>query len=120
MLFQLFVPHEAPPNRPLVNAIAVHERALEIATLATLNRRCSGKLMLRLELSPKNLRGLSHREWEMQTNTNAVLIETVSPMHGPIRGKATEKLILDAKDEFELMAARAGRALLPIQKRLAI
>lgn len=103
-------PHEAPPNRPLVNSIAAHQDALDIASLSTLNMEMFWDVNVRLEISPVNLRGLSHREWGDATDTNAVLIETVSPMHGPIRGKATEKLILDAKDEFELMAANAGRA----------
>ncbi len=102
--------HEAPPNRPLVNAIAVHEKALELASLANLNMEMFWNTMVRLELSPVNLRGLSHREWGDNSETFPGLIETCSPMHGPLRGKSTEKLVLDAKDEFELMAAKAGRS----------
>ena len=106
-------PHEAPPNRPLVGAIAAHERAMDLATISVLNLEAIWGVNVRLEISPKNLRGLSHREWGDYTDTLAVLIETPSPMHGPLRGKSTEKLILDAIDEFELQAGRAGRHFMP-------
>jgi len=102
-------PHEAPPDRPLVGAICAHERAMDVATLSVLNMETQWGVRVRLEKSPKNLHGLSHREWGDNSNTLAMLVETPSPMHGPIRGKATEKLLLDAQDELELRAAAAGR-----------
>ena len=100
--------HEAPPDRPLVNAISAHERAMDVAALAVMILQGDG-IDIRLEASPKDLHGLSHREWGDYTKAQAILMETPSPMHGPIRGKATEKLLLDAKDEFELRAAKMGR-----------
>jgi hypothetical protein len=102
-------PHEAPPDRTLVGAICAHERALDVATLSVLNMEAIWDVRVRLEVSPKNLRGISHREWGDHSDTLAMLIENPSPMHGPIRGKATEKLLLDAIDEFELRATKAGR-----------
>lgn len=101
--------HEAPADRTLVNAMAVHENATDIATIALLNMELFWNAKVRLELSPKNLHAISHREWGDYTGTAAVLIETCSPLHGPVRGKATEWLALTSKDEFELMAGKAGR-----------
>jgi len=106
-------PHEAPPDRPLVGAIAAHQRALDVATISVLNMEAVWGVNVRLEVSPKNLHGLSHREWGDYSDTLAMLIETPSPMHGPIRGKATEKLLLDGIDELELRAAKAGRTFMP-------
>ncbi|MCJ7617139.1 MAG: hypothetical protein MUO43_11450 [Desulfobacterales bacterium] len=102
-------PHESPPDRPAVGAIVAHQRALDVATISVLNMEAFWDVKVRLEASPTNLHGLSHREWGDYSDTLAMLIETPSPMHGPIRGKATEKLLLDAIDELELRAAKAGR-----------
>lgn len=110
-------PHEAPPDRPLVSAICAHERAVDVATLSVINMEAIWGVRVRLEMSPKNLRALSHREWGDHSDTLAMLIETPSPMHGPIRGKATEKLLLDAIDELELRAAKAGRVFCPYDEK---
>ena len=119
-------PHEAPPDRPLVNAMAAHQKAVDLASMAILNMEMNWNVNIRLEISPENLHGISHREWGDYTDALAMLHETASPMHGPIRGKATEKLILDAIDELELMAAQAGRVFTeytedgwPISRRIA-
>jgi hypothetical protein len=100
--------HEAPPDRPLVNAMAVHERAMELASTAILNLELEG-IKMRLEQSPKNLRGLSHREIGDSTQAKAILIETQSPYHGPLRGRNDEKALLTAKDEFLVLASKMGR-----------
>ncbi len=100
--------HEAPPDRPLVNAFAVHERAAEVASLAILNLEAQG-IMLRLEMSPKHLRGLSHREIGDYTKTMAILMETQSPYHGPLRGRGDEASLLTARDPFLVLASNMGR-----------
>jgi predicted deacylase len=100
--------HEAPPDRPLVNAMAVHERAKALASVAILNLELQG-IKMRLEISPKHLRGLSHREIGDYTQALAVLMETQSPYHGPLRGRSDEKSLLTAKDEFLVLASRMGR-----------
>jgi hypothetical protein len=100
--------HEAPPDRPLVNAMAVHERAMKLASTAILNLELQG-IKMRLEQSPKNLRGLSHREIGDSTQAMAILIETQSPYHGPLRGRNDEKSLLTAKDEFLVLASKMGR-----------
>ncbi len=100
--------HEAPPDRPLVNAFAVHERAADLASLAILNLEAHG-IKVRLEMSPKFLRGLSHREVGDHTQALAILMETFSPYHGPLRGRADEKNLLTAKDPFLVLASNMGR-----------
>jgi len=100
--------HEAPPDRPLVNAFAVHERAAELASLAILNLEAQG-IKMRLEMSPKYLRGLSHREIGDHSDALAILIETQSPYHGPLRGRADEANLLSAKDPFLVLASKMGR-----------
>jgi hypothetical protein len=100
--------HEAPPDRPLCNAFAVHERAAELASLAILNLESQG-IKMRLEMSPKFLRGLSHREIGDHTEALALLFETQSPYHGPLRGRADEANLLTAKDPFLVLASKMGR-----------
>jgi len=100
--------HEAPPDRPLCNAFAVHERAAELASLAILNLESQG-IKMRLEMSPKYLRGLSHREIGDHSDAMALLFETQSPYHGPLRGRADEANLLTAKDPFLVLASKMGR-----------
>ena len=100
--------HEAPPDRPLCNAFAIHERAAELASLAILNLEAQG-IKVRLEMSPKYLRGLSHREIGDHTQALAILMETQSPYHGPLRGRADEANLLTAKDQFLVLASKMGR-----------
>lgn len=100
--------HEAPPDRPLVNAFAVHERALKLASVAILNLEMQG-VKVRLEVSPKFLRGLSHREIGDHTQALAILMETQSPYHGPLRGRNDEKNLLTAQDPFLVLASNMGR-----------
>jgi hypothetical protein len=100
--------HEAPPDRPLVNAFAIHERAADLASLAILNLEAQG-IRVRLEMSPKYLRGLSHREIGDHTQAMAMLMEAQSPYHGPLRGRADEANLLTAKDPFLVLASDMGR-----------
>lgn len=99
--------HEAPPDRPLINAMAVHPKGMAVATLALLNLELQG-IKVRLEVSPPQFRGLSHREIPEFTQAMAMLHETNSPLHGALRGRATEDLLVTAKDEFLVFASRAG------------
>ncbi|HHY46225.1 MAG TPA: succinylglutamate desuccinylase/aspartoacylase [Firmicutes bacterium] len=116
--------HEAPPCRPLVNAICAHERAMDLSAYVTVLLEEQG-IKIRLEASPKNLRGLSHREWGDSTDTMALLMETTSPMHGPLHGPATVDLLLTAKDDVYVWASKLGRTVqkhtergVPIEERV--
>jgi hypothetical protein len=104
--------HEARPMNPIVNCVIFHERAQEIATMGSIDLEMVG-IKLRLEPSPKNLRGMSHRELGDHTSTLALLLETANPIMDRLHGRTSERLILDGKDEFFLRAARNGLLYVP-------
>jgi len=104
--------HEARPMNPIVNCVIFHERAQEIATMASIDLEAEG-VKLRLEPSPKNLHGMSHRELGDHTETSALLLETANPIMDRLHGKTSARLILDGKDEFFRQAARAGLLYVP-------
>jgi len=104
--------HEARPMNPIVNCAIFHERAQEVATMAAIDLEMEG-IKLRLEPSPKNLRGMSHRELGDHTATTAVLFESANPIMDRLHGRATEQMILDGKDEFFRRAARNGLLYVP-------
>lgn len=107
--------HESPPDRPAINSMTAHERAMPIAAYAlTLLEEID--VNIRLEASPKNLRGLSHREWGDHTQTLAILLESCNPMHGPLHGPATADLLLTAKDDMYVWASKLKRTVIPHPK----
>ena len=89
--------HEAPPEKPLVDAMAVHQRALDLASWVAMGLETKG-LPMRVELSPLGLHGFSHRELGDHANTLAILTETSNPSQGAIRGRTDEELVLTGKD----------------------
>ncbi len=99
--------HEARPMNPIVNCVIFHERAREIASLGSIDLESAG-VKLRLEPSPQNLHGMSHRELGDHTDTTALLMETANPIQDRLHGRTSEQLILDGRDDFFLQAARRG------------
>lgn len=104
--------HEASPEYPVVEAIVAHEKSMELAAVVTMELLSMG-IEMRLEPSPKNLRGLSHREWGDSTNTLPILMETANPSQGRLRGRTDETLVLKGKDKAYLKAAGLGRLFVP-------
>ena len=104
--------HEASPEYPVVDAIVAHERAMELAAMVTMELEFEG-VPIRLEPSPVNLRGLSHREWGDQADVLAILMETCNASAGRFRGKTDEALILDGEDKAYDKAAGLGRLYVP-------
>lgn len=116
--------HESPICRPAVNSITAHETAMGLSAYVVLMLE-DEDIRIRLEASPKNLHGLSHREWGDATGTMSVLLESVNLMHGPLHGPATVDLLLTDKDDMYLWASRIGRTVIklpeggvPIQERV--
>jgi predicted deacylase len=107
--------HESSPEYPVINALVFHEASAETAALAQMNLQAEG-VELRLEASPPNLRGLSHREWGDEGGIHAVLIETPNPSQGRLKGKTTAELVVDGKDKDYLKAARLGMLFIPYTK----
>lgn len=117
--------HEASPEYPVVEAIVAHEKSMELAAVATMELLALG-IDMRLEPSPKNLRGLSHREWGDSTETLPILMETANPSQGRLRGRTDEALVLGGKDKAYVKAAGLGRLFVnygesgkPIDQRVA-
>ena len=104
--------HESAPEYPVINAIVFHERSAELAALAKLGMEAEG-FDIRLEASPPNLRGLSHREWGDYAGIHALLIETPNAAHGRLKGRPTPDLIVQGRDKFYVRAAKLGRLFVP-------
>ncbi|MEG0127295.1 MAG: deacylase, partial [Clostridia bacterium] len=57
-----FDAHEAAVMYPVVETFVAHDRALDIAMMASMSMSAE-QYYMKCEASPKTLRGLSHREW---------------------------------------------------------
>ena len=96
----------------LFRSMVAHERAMELAAMVTMELEFEG-IPMRLEPSPKNLRGLSHREWGDNADVLAILLETSNPSAGRFRGRTDEALILTGEDKAYQKAAGLGRLYVP-------
>lgn len=105
--------HEAEPMYPIINTIVAHERSMDVGLMAAMNLAAFEEIQIGNEPSPVNLHGLSHRELGDHTDTLALLAETGNPIQDPSRGRTSERLILEGKDEFLLRAARQGLLFIP-------
>ena len=106
--------HEASPEYPVVEAMVADERGMELAAMVTMELEFEG-IPMRLEPSPKNLRGLNHREWGENADVLGMLLETTNPSAGRFRGKTDEALILTGADKAYVKAAGLGRLYVPYE-----
>lgn len=104
--------HEASPEYPVVDAIVAHERSMELAAAVTMELK-GMDIETRLEPSPKNFHGLSHREWGDATDVMPILMETGNPSQGRLRGRTDEELALTGKDKAYVKARDMGRLFIP-------
>jgi len=107
--------HEASPEYPVINAIVAHERAMPLASNVVLGLEMLD-INIGLEPSPKNLRGLTHRELGDATETFAVLMETANASQGRLRGRTNEKLVLTGIDPYYVKAQKLGRLYVPFDE----
>ncbi len=107
--------HEASPEYPVINAIVAHERAMPVASYVVLGLEMYD-INIGLEPSPRNLRGLTHRELGDATNTLAVLMETANPSQGRLRSRTDEALVLTGKDPYYVKAQALGRLYVPFDE----
>ena len=99
--------HEASLMYPVVSTYVAHDRALDMAMMASMELSAT-EFPMKCEASPKNLRGLSHRDAGDYCDSLVILIETPEPFIDRVAGKITEKLMMDGKDEFLQTAAEHG------------
>ena len=107
--------HEASPEYPVVNAMVAHENAMELAAMTCMALEGDG-IPMRLEPSPVNLRGLSHREWgDSVPGLMPLLMESGNPSQGRLRGRTDEALVLTGKDKAYKKAAKMGLLFIPYE-----
>lgn len=101
--------HEASPEYLTNNALVSHDNplAVDIAAKAWLKLEFQG-VEIKLEQSPQNLRGLTHRELGDYTDTLVFLLETSNASQGRLRGAFTNDLIVTGKDKFYDKAEELG------------
>ncbi len=107
--------HESAPEYPVINAIVFHERSADLAAMAKLEVEMAG-FDIRLEASPANLRGLSHREWGDYAGIHSILLETPNASHGRLKGRPSPELIAEGRDKFYVRAAKLGRLFVPFDE----
>jgi len=108
--------HEASPEYPVINAIVAHERAMTLASNVVLGLEMID-INIGLEPSPRNLRGLTHRELGDATDTFAVLMETANASQGRLRGRTNENLVLKGQDIYYVKAQKLGRLYVPFDEK---
>ena len=104
--------HEAYPEYPIINMIVAHERAFEIATMTAVALQARG-VPMNIMASPKNLHGLTHREFGDHTAAHALLSETANPAMGRFRGRTDEELVVGGRDVNYVAAAKLKRLFVP-------
>ncbi|MEI6721804.1 MAG: succinylglutamate desuccinylase/aspartoacylase family protein [Betaproteobacteria bacterium] len=107
--------HEAYPEYPIINMIVAHERAFETATMTSVALQARG-IAMNVMASPKNLHGLTHREFGDHTGAQALLSETSNPGMGRFRGRTDEALIVGGKDVNYVAAAKLKRLFVPFDE----
>jgi hypothetical protein len=100
--------HEAQPEYPVINMMVAHERAFEVAATATATMQAR-RIPLGLSASPKNLHGLSHREFGDHTRALAMLTESANPAMGRFRGRTGAELLVEGRDPNYVRAAALRR-----------
>jgi hypothetical protein len=99
--------HESSPEVPIVNVIVYHEKYEELAMVTVLSLEMAD-LQFSPEQSPKNFRGLSHRELGDYTNAIPFLMETSNPSMGRLRGKTSAELVLNGLSDNYRKAKESG------------
>jgi Succinylglutamate desuccinylase / Aspartoacylase family len=108
--------HEAQPEYPVINMMVAHEKAFETAATAvgTMQAR---RIPISLSASPKNLHGLSHREFGDHTSAQAMLTESANPAMGRFRGRTSEELLVEGRDANYVRAAGLKRLFVSFDDR---
>ncbi|HAY98944.1 MULTISPECIES: succinylglutamate desuccinylase [unclassified Mesotoga] len=99
--------HEAELEYPVISTIVAHQKAADIAGLASMILT-SSEFRIGMEFSPPSLHGLSHREVGDHSDAISLLFETPEPFLDRVRGITDEALLLTGKDEFVMTAGKYG------------
>ncbi|HNS66472.1 MAG TPA: deacylase [Mesotoga infera] len=99
--------HEASLMYPVVSTYVAHDDAMDIGMMAAMMLSAT-QFPMKIEASPKNLKGLTHREVGDFSDALALLMETPEPFIDRVAGRMTEELMVDGIDEFVQTAAEKG------------
>ncbi|OQX54029.1 MAG: succinylglutamate desuccinylase [Candidatus Aminicenantes bacterium 4484_214] len=105
--------HGAETMFPVTNCIVAPEKAIRLATLASLTVKAKEGFDNHVEPSPSKFRGLSHREIGDYSDTLPFLLEAPLPFLDQPTGPKTVKLLLDGKDPFLLRLAKKAKLFVP-------
>ncbi|MDP2816585.1 MAG: succinylglutamate desuccinylase [Rectinemataceae bacterium] len=108
--------HEASPEYPVNMAMVAHPNAMGLASETVIGLEMQD-ILIRLEPSPVNLRGLTHRELGDFTETLPVLMETPNASQGRLRGRTNEALVLTGIDPWYVKAEKLGRLYVPYDEK---
>lgn len=100
--------HEAELQYPVISTIVAHPKGQDLAAMASMMISGTAGFNIGMENSPKELRGLSHREIGDHTQAVSLLLEAPEPMLDATRGRTDRKLLLEGKDEFLIKAYKHG------------
>jgi hypothetical protein len=110
--------HEAELEYPVENTIVAHEKAEEVAAIASMMLTAMEfDVPIGMEFSPKALHGLTHREVGDYSSAMSLLFEVAEPMLDRIRGVTDERLLMEGKDEFVVEAGRHWLLYAPIDEK---
>jgi len=108
--------HEASPEYPVNMAMVAHPKAMGLASETVIGLEMQD-ILIRLEPSPVNLRGLTHRELGDFTDTLPILMETPNASQGRLRGRTNEALVLTGIDPWYVKAQKLGRLYVPYDEK---
>jgi hypothetical protein len=108
--------HEAQPEYPVINTMVAHENAFETAATASAMLQAR-RIPIGLSASPKNLHGLSHREFGDHAKTQAILTESANPAMGRFRGRTGTELVVEGHDVNYVRAAALKRLFVGFDER---
>ena len=100
--------HEAELQYPVISTIVAHEKGRELATMVSMVISDTEGFNIGTEYSPKNLRGLSHREVGDYSQATSLLLEAPEPFLDATRGRTDRELLLTGRDEFVVKAGKHG------------
>jgi predicted deacylase len=100
--------HEAQPEYPVINKIVYHQRADQVASVASAFNLAAAGVRITADPSAQNLHGLSHREFGDFTPALALLAETANPAMGRFRGRLGLDLVVGGKEPNYVTASRFG------------
>jgi predicted deacylase len=109
--------HEAELQYPVISTIVAHDRGQELGMMVSMMLTDTEDFRMGMEFSPKNLRGLSHREVGDYSNAISLLFEAPEPFLDATRGRTTADLLLTGRDEFVVKAGRHGLLFEKIDER---